>query len=107
MSFLPSVANRYLFQRFDLLVFTAHTMAFTLFFFIGVDVTSTQPPSTVTMMKLLASSDFRTTLSKVMEQLKKAGVDLSSKVCNSSCYLDRRVTFSPLNIGRARRDHED
>jgi len=45
----------------------------------GIDVTSSQPPSTLTMMKLMASGDFRAAMLKVAEEMKKAGVDLSSK----------------------------
>ncbi|KAF8974776.1 hypothetical protein BDZ97DRAFT_1647253 [Flammula alnicola] len=46
----------------------------------GVDTTSGKPPSMLQMSKLFLNSEVREASKKLVEELKKAGVDLSSKV---------------------------
>ncbi|TFK43138.1 hypothetical protein BDQ12DRAFT_674463 [Crucibulum laeve] len=45
----------------------------------GVDLASGKPPSGMQMMRLAANSEFREAASTMVEELKKAGVDLKSK----------------------------
>ncbi|KAF9224285.1 hypothetical protein BS17DRAFT_779589 [Gyrodon lividus] len=45
----------------------------------GIDASS-GPPSTMQMLRLAGSSDFREAAQRVVDELKNAGVDLSSKV---------------------------
>jgi hypothetical protein len=44
----------------------------------GIDANT--PPSTFQMMKLAANSEFREAAQKVVSELQKAGVDLTSQV---------------------------
>ncbi|KAF9468930.1 hypothetical protein BDZ94DRAFT_552645 [Collybia nuda] len=45
----------------------------------GVDLAGGKQPSTLQMMKLAAKSEFRATIKRVSEEMKKAGVDFGSK----------------------------
>lgn len=46
----------------------------------GIDLAGGKQPSALQMMKLAAKSDFRATIKRVTEEMKKAGVDFGSKV---------------------------
>lgn len=46
----------------------------------GVDVSSGQPPSAMTMFKLAADKEFRDVAKNVSEELKNAGIDVTNKV---------------------------
>lgn len=50
---------------------------------LGIDANS-GPPSTLQMMKLAGNSEFRQAAQKVVTELQKAGVDLTSQVRNFS-----------------------
>jgi hypothetical protein len=45
-------------------------------YLLGLD--TTRPPTTMEMMKLAMNSEFRQGAQKLMEELKKAGIDLTS-----------------------------
>lgn len=63
----------------------------------GIDANS-GPPSTMQMMRLAANSDFRQAAQKVVTELQKAGVDLTSQVRKFSqgCSRFRRILFARI-----------
>jgi hypothetical protein len=48
--------------------------------FVGIDVSAGRLPSTGQMLALGADSEFRAAAKKVVEEMQKAGIDLSSQV---------------------------
>jgi uncharacterized protein (DUF302 family) len=45
----------------------------------GVDLSSGKPPSAMQMFRLATNSEFKEAAKKVVEELKKAGIDLTSQ----------------------------
>jgi len=51
---------------------------------IGINIKAGEKPSTMQMLKLAANAEFRAASTKMMEEFKKAGVDVHDKVRGTS-----------------------